>query len=175
MHEADCAAANRPHVACMNHGATTPEPAIGASEAEFPYWFGGFDDRLGIVRRCVIYADGQAWLSDGRCAFLMRQNELKTKTVKDMADVIRLSIRGATVNVQEGHIMFEPDTPPNQLGYGARNFVIRFGGRILRGLDVALARRLYGDLSWAMNPDDVRAPIVAFAAGHPVGIIMPNI
>jgi hypothetical protein len=113
------------------------------------------------------------WLSDGWCAFLARNDGLKTHVVKDLADVLRSSIQTATANVQEGPIMFEPDTKTSELGYGARNFVVGFGGRMLRGLHVALARRLYGELRWAMNPNNELTPLVAWADGQPVAIIMP--
>lgn len=157
----------------MNQGTARTRIAIGTSEAEFPYWFGEDEGALGIIKRCVIYVDSDVWLSDGRCAFLSRQSGLKTQIVKDLADVIRASIRDATMYVQEGHIMFEPDTKSHHLGYGTRNFVVGFGNRILRGLHVALVRRLYGEPRWAMNPNDERAPLVAFADGRPVAIIMP--
>lgn len=147
----------------------------GATEAAFPNWFGDDGGVLGIIRRCVIHVDGDAWLSDGRCAFLMRPNGLKTLIVKDFADVIRTAIRNATVNVSEGHIMFEPDTKANQLGYSARNFVVEFGNRTLRGLHVALVRKLYGELRWSMNPNDESSALVAWAGGRPVAIIMPII
>jgi hypothetical protein len=174
MHEVRCVIANRPHVACMNHGVATPEHAIGASEAEFPHWFGEeLNAALSGNRRCVVHVDANVWLSDGWCAFLVRSDGLKTQVIKDLADVLRSAIQTATVNVQEGHVMFEPDTKTSELGYGARNFVVGFGGRMLRGLHVALARRLYGDLRWAMNPNNELTPLVAWADGQPVAIIMP--
>jgi hypothetical protein len=152
-----------------------PSTPVTCTESDIPRWFGEDDGVLGIQKRCIIHVGGDVWLSDGRCAFLMPNGGVKTRIVKDFADVIQSSIRKATQYIQEGNVMFEPDTPTNRIGYSTRNFVVPFGTRFFRGLHVALVRRLYGDIVWATDPADEQAAIVAFGGdrGQPVAIITP--